>query len=72
MSTALTISEGRSLAVPSDASLVWLASVVDQPLEWLWPGRIPLGALTLIIGEPGMGKGFLCVDLASRVSRGMD
>jgi putative DNA primase/helicase len=71
MSTALTISEGRSLAVPSDASLVWLANVVDQPLEWLWPGRIPLGALTLIIGEPGMGKGFLSVDLASRVSRGM-
>ena len=38
--------------------------------EWLWPGRIPLGELTVIEGSPGAGKSFLALDLAARVSRG--
>lgn len=32
---------------------------------------IPLGKLTFLVGEPGLGKGFLAVDIAARVSRGM-
>lgn len=43
-----------------------------EPLEWLWPGRIPLGCLTLLAGEPDTGKSLVTMDLAARVSRGMD
>jgi hypothetical protein len=39
-------------------------------VEWLWPGRIPLGRLTLIAGDPGIGKSLVAVDLAARLSRG--
>jgi putative DNA primase/helicase len=39
-------------------------------LEWLWPGRVPLGKLTLLIGDPGLGKSFVTLDAAARVSRG--
>lgn len=39
-------------------------------LEWLWPGRIPLGKLTMLEGHPESGKSTLTVDLAARVSRG--
>ena len=41
-----------------------------KPLRWLWPGRIPLGKLALIAGDPGLGKSLLTIDLAARVSTG--
>jgi putative DNA primase/helicase len=39
-------------------------------LEWLWPGRIPLGKLTLFAGDPGLGKSLVTVALAAHVSTG--
>lgn len=47
-----------------------VADVEPEALEWLWPGLIPLGKLCLFSGDPGLGKSFVTVDLASRVSRG--
>jgi len=44
--------------------------VKPEPIRWLWPGRVPLGKLTLIVGDPGLGKSFLTLDLAARVSAG--
>ena len=46
------------------------SEIARRPMEWLWPGRIAIGKLTFIVGEPGLGKGLLAVDLAARVSRG--
>jgi putative DNA primase/helicase len=47
-----------------------LAGVTREMLEWLWPGCIPLGKLTLLAGDPGLGKSFVTLDIAARVSRG--
>ena len=52
------------------AILQSLVVVTRESLEWLWPGRIPLGKLTLLAGDPGLGKSFVTLDIASRVSRG--
>jgi hypothetical protein len=52
------------------AVTVRMADVIAEKLEWLWPGRIALGKLTLLAGDPGLGKSFLTLDLAARVSRG--
>lgn len=49
---------------------VCLADVEPEPVHWLWPGRFALGKLSLIAGEPGLGKSFLTLDMAARVSRG--
>jgi hypothetical protein len=38
--------------------------------EWLWEGRIPIGALTIWDGPPGDGKSTASIDLAARISRG--
>jgi hypothetical protein len=47
------------------------ASKIDvRPVEWLWPGRVAVGSLTILAGDPGLGKSLLSVALASRVSRG--
>lgn len=58
---------------PSGAAaplLLRASEVVCRQLEWLWPGRVPLGKLTLLAGDPGQGKSFLTLDMAARVSRG--
>lgn len=54
------------------AMLRSLADIDPQPVFWTWPNRIPRGKLTLIVGDPGLGKSFLCVDLAARISRGAE
>ena len=49
--------------------LVRLADVAPKKVRWLWPGRIPLGKLTVLDGDPGLGKSLLTLDLAARLTR---
>jgi hypothetical protein len=60
----------RRAAAPASFLTVRAGEVAAEPLRWLWPGRIALGKLTLIAGDPDQGKSVLTVDLAARVSRG--
>jgi len=46
------------------------SDIEPEALRWLWPGRVPLGKLTLLIGDPGLGKSLVTIDIASRVTRG--
>jgi AAA domain len=39
-------------------------------VEWLWPDRVPFGAITVLAGQPGLGKSLLTIELASKVSTG--
>jgi putative DNA primase/helicase len=57
------------LATPS-AIIRSFSEIKPEALKWLWPGRIPLGKLTLLIGDPGLGKSLVTIDIAARVSRG--
>jgi hypothetical protein len=52
--------------------LIRMSDVEPADIRWLWPGRIPLGRLTLLVGRPGDGKSFLTAYLAANVSRGRD
>jgi putative DNA primase/helicase len=54
------------------ARMTCLADVESVPIRWLWPGRIARGKLSLIAGQPGLGKSLLSIDLAARVSRGWE
>lgn len=47
-----------------------LNDCVSSPLRWLWPGRVPVGKLTLMIGDPGLGKSLVSLNFAAHVSRG--
>ena len=46
------------------------ASVLPKPIEWLWPGRIPKGKLTVFCGNPGVGKGLVSCDLVAAATTG--
>jgi len=48
-------------AIPADPS---------RATAWLWPGVLPLGALTLLTGQPKMGKSTIAVAMAAAVSSG--
>lgn len=50
--------------------LVCMADVEACAISWLWPARIPLGRLSLLVGRPGEGKSFLTTDMAARVTTG--
>ncbi len=58
-------------SLESEPVTVCLADVTPTPVKWFWPSRIALGKLTLIVGDPGLGKSFITLDMAARVSRGM-
>ena len=65
------LEEFRRLERPQSFNVIPLSMVEPKAISWLWPGRIPRGMLTLLIGNPSIGKSFLSIALASRLSRGL-
>jgi hypothetical protein len=61
---------GARLPTGPRARVVRFADVTPERVDWLWPARIPLGKLTILDGDPGLGKSTISVDLAARVSTG--
>ena len=49
---------------------VKLSEVETQQIEWLWQRRIPLGKITLLDGDPGVGKSLLAITIAACISTG--
>ena len=47
-----------------------LDTVRARRVEWLWPGYLAFGAVTILDGQPGEGKSQLTVDLAARYTTG--
>src|SRR5262245_28904101 len=52
------------------AGAVRLSQLAPEKIRWLWPNRIPLGRITLLVSDPGLGKSLLTLDIAARVSAG--
>ena len=46
------------------------ADITAEKIDWLWRDRIPLGKLSVLAGNPGLGKSQLAVFLAATVSTG--
>jgi len=47
-----------------------MAEVVAVAVDWLWKPYIPLGKLTLLEGDPGVGKSWVSLAIARGVSLG--
>ncbi len=60
----------KGMEVPQGLITVNLADVEPREVSWLWSGRIPLGKITLIGGDPGLGKSTMTMDITARVTRG--
>jgi putative DNA primase/helicase len=44
--------------------------IQEEAVDWLWANHIARGSLTIISGDPGLGKSKVTMDLAARHSRG--
>jgi AAA domain len=56
---------------PDEEALgLFLSQIETQEVHWLWEKRIPLGKITILDGDPGMGKSMLALNLAACVSSG--
>jgi putative DNA primase/helicase len=47
-----------------------MSQVTPRSINWLWPGRIARGKLSIVVGNPGLGKSQVCASLSSVVSNG--
>ena len=56
--------------IEEEPEILWFEDVKLKRLKWLWPNRIPLGKLSLIVGDPEVGKSFLTLYMAAQVSTG--
>jgi KaiC/GvpD/RAD55 family RecA-like ATPase len=57
------------MSADAKAVLVNLADVQPEQVRWLRDNRVPYGKVTIFAGDPGLGKSFVALDLAARVSR---
>lgn len=73
------VAEAAQTGVVAIKPLVPLAEVLDtsdlsqvrpRPIDWLWRGYIPLRKVTILDGDPGLGKSTILLDLACRGSIG--
>jgi len=53
-----------------DGCLRTISDIEPKDVEWLWKFHIPLGELTLLIGDPGVGKSYFSYFLSALVSKG--
>jgi hypothetical protein len=61
---------GPDKADTDGVSVTTLDKIEIRAVPWLWPGYLPLGAVTLLVGDPDQGKTLVAFDLAARVSTG--
>ncbi|MGC9602247.1 MAG: bifunctional DNA primase/polymerase [Minisyncoccia bacterium] len=54
----------------STPNLRRMSDVQPEDVSWLWPQRIPSGKLTVIAGDPDLGKSSVAYTIAAHISRG--
>jgi len=64
------IQAARPAVVAPHLVLTKLASVEPEAVTYLWEPYVPRGKLTLLEGDPGLGKTFLMFALATAVTQG--
>jgi hypothetical protein len=47
-----------------------MSSVQPESVSWLWYPYIPIGKVTLLDGDPGLGKSYITLAIATAVSHG--
>ena len=54
----------------SQRDLVALNDIPEERLDWVWPNRIAVGAVTTLDGDPGQAKSTVAHDLIARLTCG--
>ena len=54
------------------ANLTSVSNIAEEKVTWLFQDWIPAGKVSVIIGEPGLGKSLLTLDIAARLTSGRE
>src|SRR6266849_5825718 len=60
----------RAMAAKKPKKILRLSEFSSEPIDWIWPGWIAAGKVTLVDGDPGERKSLLTLDLVRRLLRG--
>lgn len=69
----VTAARTANRAMIEDARVVMIrcgADIKPQPIDWLWPGWLPAGKLTILAGSAGTGKTTLALGLSAVITTG--
>jgi RecA-family ATPase len=66
--TALSAQQKAALTAPHMV-VISFADIAPETIDWLWEPYVPYGKLTILEGDPGLGKTFLLLALATALSR---
>ena len=62
--------QGAEQPPPRGLAYVRVSDVAPSRVTWAWSRRIPAGKLTILDGDPGLGKSTVVADLIARWTRG--
>ncbi len=60
-------SAGDGRPFQAEAVLTPASDIRPERIEWTWQGRIPFGSVTLLVGEPGLGKSTVLLDICGPI-----
>lgn len=63
---SVPVSQGNNT---SQLEIICMDDIEMKPINWLWPERIACGKITVIAGNPGLGKSQITAALAAIISK---
>ncbi|MGE0469630.1 MAG: AAA family ATPase [Nitrospira sp.] len=69
-SPADVVTTGAAVTVTSRARFRRVSDIQAKPIYWLWRGRFARGKVSMIAGNPGLGKSQVTASMAAIVSTG--
>ena len=54
----------------SQLNAVDMDKVMEEPIDWLWPGVFAKGCISIVSGNPGLGKSQIMASICSIISNG--
>ena len=65
-----SVHQRRNQPVQQPTEVRCLADVEPEEVDWLWHPYLPIGKVTVIDGDPGVGKSWLTAAIAADLSKG--
>lgn len=67
-----TYSKDQNTTAPAPMEIVYrqMSDIIPESVKWLWPGRLALRKVSLIAGDPGVGKSQVMASVTATVTTG--
>ncbi|MBQ9605759.1 MAG: AAA family ATPase [Lachnospiraceae bacterium] len=63
--------ENTEMAEIASLGHILASEIKPESMEWLWEPYLPAGEVAMLIGDGGLGKSLLMMDIASRITKGL-